>query len=176
MHPGLGGCDSRAAPARAERLWPEIGPRPAGRPKLRPMPPVRFSYLVAGLWPTIALGAMGCAGQSSETERQLQRMQERVAILQNERDRLDERVSALEQQQDLLLHERAQTQTSSLLQRPALKVVRLEPEAAEGAPTADVTGQKSAPVPAAEPNDGQRVLISGTGDKLTATQVPGGNE
>lgn len=157
-------------------LWPEIGPAPTRCPMLRPMPPVRLSYLVAGLWPTIALGAMGCAGQSSETERQLQRMQERVAILQNERDRLDERVSALEQQQDLFLRERAQTQTSSLLQRPALKVVRLEPEPAEGAPAADAAGQKPTQVAAPEPNDGQRVLISGTGDKLTATQVPGGNE
>jgi TolA-binding protein len=140
------------------------------------MPPLRFSILVTSLW-SISTGAVGCAGQSSETERQLQRMQERVAILQNERDRFDERITALEQQQEVWSQERASDRSGALLQRPALKVVRLEPEAPEGTNAAPdpAAASPKADVQAA-PSTGERVLISGTGDKLTATQVPGGAE
>jgi hypothetical protein len=144
---------------------------------MSPMPPLRFSILVTSLC-SLAAGVAGCAGQSSETERQLQRIQERVAILQNERDRFDERLIALEQQQDLWRAERGHAASATLSQRPALKVVRLEPEqsgapAAENEPRAANPSAEPVSLPAAE---GERVLISGTGDKLTTTKVAGGAE
>ena len=92
---------------------------------LVPMLRARISILVASVW-AVGSCAFGCAGQVSETDRQLQRLQERVAILQNERDRLDERRQALEQQRELWLHQAPASEARAELQRPPLKVVRLE--------------------------------------------------
>lgn len=72
---------------------------------------------------------VGCAGQSAETDRQLAKMNERLMVLQNDRDRLMERVDALESQKPEVRPESNDAEASSgtLATRPRLKIVRLEP-------------------------------------------------
>ncbi len=109
----------------------------------------------------------GCAGNGEATKKQIGALQDKVAILQNERDRLEERVSALEQQQQVLVASaQSDAVPSSDRSRPPLKVVRLEPPMANvgEAPTPAVPAPATA---ATEP----RVLISGSGDDLQATVV-----
>lgn len=123
---------------------------------------LRISVVVTSVLPWLAVS--GCASQNTETRRQMQRLNEQVAILQNERDRLDERVAALEAQQQVLLEARKPKADAA---RPALELVRLQPTAADPGP-----GPRSPVAP--EPSDDEssgRVLISGTGNKLTATEI-----
>lgn len=100
-----------------------------------------------------SLGAVGCAGQNDRTRQQLEALEDRIAILQNERDRLDERLSALEQQQQVLVSAAA-NQPQAAAERPPLRVIRLSPQAA---PAPEATGE--------------RVLISGSGTRLTTSTV-----
>lgn len=71
----------------------------------------------------------GCAGQAAETDRQLATMNERLMVLQNDRDRLMERVDALESQKPNVVHEANDSTMASgaPTTRPRLKIVRLEP-------------------------------------------------
>jgi hypothetical protein len=72
--------------------------------------------------------ALGCSSQSAETKRQLETLNERMLILQNDRDRLVERVDALEAQAGKPSRGTDESEaTSSAGGRPLLKVVRLEP-------------------------------------------------
>lgn len=86
-------------------------------------------FLLRWLGATALVGlSLGCSSQSAETKRQLETLNERLLILQNDRDRLVERVDALEAQQAKpqreMDDESAATATGT---RPLLKVVRLEP-------------------------------------------------
>lgn len=81
-------------------------------------------------WPALfaSVLVLGCASQSEETKQQLDSLNERILILQNDRDRLVERVDALEK------HGGPVVPTSpvvTLPTRPALKVVHLAPETSE---------------------------------------------
>lgn len=110
-------------------------------------------------------GIVGCAGQRAETEKQLRGMEDRIAILQNERDRLDERVTALESQQKTRVDAPRPAPTS---RRPLLEVVRLSPDdevSSEAGGEAEVTG----PAPVAD--ESERTLLSGSGTKLQASPV-----
>ncbi len=103
--------------------------------------------------------SFGCASQSEKTRKELDLVNEKIAILQNERDRLEERLGALEQQQALATKPQPQ---GVLPGRPPLKVVTLEPDPPPPA----------APDAAAGVSHAQgRVLISGTGTELKATAV-----
>ncbi|HEX2736386.1 MAG TPA: hypothetical protein VHM70_32510 [Polyangiaceae bacterium] len=134
------------------------------------MSALRFSTLVTSL---SLFCVAGCAGSSSETARQLERMQERIAILQNERDRLDERVTALEQhQEDAQAATTAQTKGNAANQRPSLRVVTLQPETEEAEPKEHEPSAAAVANSAAD-DGAEHVLISGTGDRLTATVVEG---
>jgi len=107
--------------------------------------------------------ATGCASQSSKTRKELDVLNEKIAILQNERDRLEERLGALEQQQQVM----AKPQPQGVLPgRPPLKVVTLEPEPAP------------APAHVVDPGDHAqgRVLISGSGTELKASAVEEGTK
>jgi hypothetical protein len=130
----------------------------------------RISILVTSLLPWLAMS--GCASQSSDTRLQLQRINERVAILQNERDRLDERLNAVEAQQDLLLADRRKAELRGQ-ERPALKLVRLEPEPAGAAAPQQQPSAPSEPSAEGKADDSGRVLISGSGNTLTATVIAG---
>jgi hypothetical protein len=116
----------------------------------------------------LLVGVTGCAGQSAETEKHLQSIQDKISILQNERDRLDERVSALEQQQEVLMTN-ARAGQPLIDERPPLKVVRLAPDAPPTAAERAVGAEEQAPAAEA---DGDRVLISGSGTDVKATPMP----
>lgn len=97
---------------------------------------------------------VGCSGTSAETKRQLDSLNERLLILQNDRDRLVERVDALESQvsHDGRSPEGSDEQVSNGAGgRPALKVVRLEPAPPSAA------DQPPSPEAAPEPAAGQGV-------------------
>lgn len=101
---------------------------------------------------TVLVGlSLGCSSQSAETKRQLETLNERLLILQNDRDRLVERVDALEAQLTKPAGETgASTTASGNGVRPLLKVVRLEPSPAAGGET-PVDASKAAPSPAGSP-------------------------
>ncbi len=93
--------------------------------------------------------ALGCSSQSSETKRQLETLNERLLILQNDRDRLVERVDALEARVSKPSGEADETDVgTNFAGRPPLKVVRLEP-----APNAETESNANAPEGSA-PTDG----------------------
>ncbi len=121
---------------------------------------------------TVLLPAVvvGCAGQSEQTKKEIQGLQDRVAILQNERDRLDERLSALEQQQQILMTSAKSEPAVANDGRPPLRVVRLSPEDA-GQSASPPIDHQDAPIAAPTDADETRVLISGSGTELTATPV-----
>lgn len=112
----------------------------------------RLSWLgCAGLWGV----ALGCSSQTAETKRQLETLNERMLILQNDRDRLVERVDALEAQIGKPSGEREETAaTSSASGRPALKVVRLEPTPGSDAETQVAKPGAEGPAEPAEPAEG----------------------
>lgn len=78
--------------------------------------------------------SVGCAGQSEDTKRQLVSMNERLVVLQNDRDRLMERVDALESRVPSLGPTQDEVAAPNVSpSRPPLKVVRLEPTMEDGA-------------------------------------------
>jgi hypothetical protein len=111
------------------------------------------------------VGLSGCAGAHEATAKQVSALQDKVAILQNERDRLDERLSALEEQQRVLVADRrGEIPTPNAESRPLLEVVRLEPP--------QTSNSAAAPPPPSEPESGEpRMLISGSGDDLQTSVV-----
>jgi hypothetical protein len=78
------------------------------------------------VWVMVAASGfgLGCASQSDDAKRQLESLNERILILQNDRDRLVERVDALEQHHDPALPAPVAVTPT----RPTLKIVRLEPQ------------------------------------------------
>lgn len=99
---------------------------------------------------TVLLGlSLGCSSQSAETKRQLETLNERLLILQNDRDRLVERVDALESQLTKPAGETdAPAAASGSGVRPLLKVVRLEPTPVAES-EAPANAAKAAPSPGA---------------------------
>ncbi len=116
--------------------------------------------------------AAGCAGQSAETERQLATMNERLVVLQNDRDRLMERVDALETQKPGAGNEAEDVSSlqGAPAQRPRLKVVRLEPAlpsaAGETQTTAEVVTERSYVEATGSPDPG------GSQDEAVPASVP----
>lgn len=103
--------------------------------------------------------ALGCSSQSAETKRQLETLNERMLILQNDRDRLVERVDALEAQLGRPSDDTEQADAEAGPPgRPPLKVVRLEP-------TPDSDAEARSPAPAKEPGRDQSEPASGAGSQ-----------
>lgn len=95
--------------------------------------------------------ALGCSSQSAETKRQFETLNERLLILQNDRDRLVERVDALEAQLGKPSRQSDEPEaTAATGGRPPLKIVRLEPTPGSDAdaparqPGADTLGEQGA--------------------------------
>jgi hypothetical protein len=131
--------------------------------------------LIAGVLPA-------CTAKNAAYEKQLVRLNETVAILQNERDRLEERIAVLEAERETVSAQRQRP--PGPLERPRLEVVQLLPPSdvatARSAPVAPV-----APGEAVEPRTGEppaqgagqsasRALIHGSGTELHWT--PTGDE
>jgi hypothetical protein len=90
--------------------------------------------------------SIGCAGQSEDTKRQLVSMNERLVVLQNDRDRLMERVDALESRFPSPGVRQDEAATPHVAPaRPPLKIVRLEP-APEGVAAEASAEREPAPV------------------------------
>lgn len=106
--------------------------------------------------------ALGCASQSSNTERQLREQEERLKRLTATSDRLEERVSALEVAAKgagtVVRHE-----VSAAPARPDLPTVMLAPEKSETEPAPNNEG-------ASDPttDDNRRVVIVGEGSRVEA--------
>lgn len=111
----------------------------------------------------VAVGlGWGCSGQSDATKRQLELLNERVLILQNDRDRLVERVDALEQ------HTVAAPPSVAMAQphaRPRLKVVHLAPDNTVSEERTSDDGDNAASE-ASVPDGEKAEASSDTGDAL----------
>src|SRR5690606_1944124 len=119
----------------------------------------------------LLVATFGCSGQTAETKRQLDTLNERLLSLQNDRDRLMERVDALEARGSRPEAVSSDAAVPAVSGRPSLKVVRLEP-------TPDVTpnpselgvhgiGERSQPAPASQAtntsSDEPKVVLYGEG-------------
>jgi hypothetical protein len=144
----------------------------------------------AGFWIVVATGGIGfgCASQSEETKHQLDTLNERILILQNDRDRLVERVDALEQHQVPGVQV---TSMPSAPSRPSLKVVHLSPPATD--PSADEKTEAAADTESVQPDRSvvaeapteqpvvpsadttQRVVLYGEG-QVSGVREPGSQE
>lgn len=136
---------------------------------------------------TFVLGcSTACSHQRAETARQLELMNERLLILQNDRDRLVERVDALEARAT----ERAaapEPAGPAVASRPPLKVIKLHPsgEADELPPAvagtaADELSSKAddgaSALPATAPANEPRVVLYGEGPASGVRAVAAGEE
>lgn len=118
---------------------------------------------------TLLAATFGCSGQTAETKRQLETLNERLLILQNDRDRLAERVDALEARISRPEVAVAEESPAAAAGRPSLKVVRLEPTpgVTPGELGAEVLGEQSQPAsPSPTMNTGSdepKVVLYGEG-------------
>lgn len=109
---------------------------------------------------------LGCSSQSLETKRQLETLNERMLILQNDRDRLVERVDALEAQVVKPKREPDELADSVSPERPPLRVVHLEPATAGGG------GQGEIKPEATSAEDGEGGLADGSGVNAVPVAPP----
>jgi hypothetical protein len=117
---------------------------------------------------------LGCgSGETDALKRRVAALREEVSMLQNGVDRLEEQLAAVQARQAALA-ERPPTSTDSgspaLLQRPRLKVVKVQPGSEQAAPE---QGPAREPEPPAEADDADasRPVIRGTGERIE-TQLP----
>lgn len=119
--------------------------------------------------PLVVAAVAGCSSEKDPMDRQLSKLRDQIAELQNETDRMGERVDAMEARQASAARQaddRAVAQASSgTLSRPKLKVVRVEP----GGEMAGDEGVASND--AAQESDGPRVVIQGEGKSLETRTV-----
>jgi hypothetical protein len=108
-----------------------------------------------------ALLGTACAAQSPTLEKQVAEMQDKVLILQNERDRMEERIAALEQTR----RRPARQGSPNTSTRPRLKVVRVEPGGTTTPPEPEIEP--------ASPSGGGLVAISGSGDDIVTEERSG---
>ena len=121
----------------------------------------------------VLLAASGCGGSERDAMRKrMSSLQDEVNLLQNTVDRLEERLAAVEMQ------ERARpaipasnaSEGAGTIERPRLKVIRLEPGAETGGAG---PSQPSETGPDREPADEPRPVIRGAGDRVETELPPG---
>jgi hypothetical protein len=82
------------------------------------------------VWPALALALAGCAGKSQALEKRLADLEAQLTQVQNENDRLTERVGSLELQRATPPQpQAAASEEPAVIERPPLKVIRMEPQA-----------------------------------------------
>jgi hypothetical protein len=119
----------------------------------------------------------GCASGGAHTEKQFQTLRDELTLTQTALDRIEERLAAIEVER--VRGERAQADSvRDSVTRPQLKVVRVEPDAADAERV-----QEQAPVagkpPAADDYadaDAARPMISGEGTRLQAKDPGAGRD
>jgi hypothetical protein len=111
------------------------------------------------------MAVAGCSTEKDATERQLSKLHDQIAELQNDTDRMGERLDAMEVRQasaSRQADDRVVAATSSgTLSRPKLKVVRVEPGGDAAPDEAPAAYDQGAPE-----SDGPRVVIQGEGKSL----------
>jgi hypothetical protein len=129
-----------------------------------------FSALARLAAPLLAAAVAGCATDKDPMERQLSKLRDQVAELQNDTDRMGERLDAMEVRHASAARQAddrvAATTAAGTLSRPKLKIVRVEPGSDMAAD--DTTG---APDELAPESDGPRVVIQGEGKSLETRTV-----
>jgi hypothetical protein len=116
------------------------------------------------------LGALGLAalasgcGTNDDVKKRLAALQDQLSVLQNSNDRLVERMAALELASAPRKASAPGGAEAGLLERPELRVVKVDPAAASSADSAPV--EDAAPAPSEAGDDAPRPLIRGSGDKL----------
>ena len=126
------------------------------KPALRGL---RVAYAVLGAG--LALSLLGCAGNKDETERRLRSLENRIIALQNETDQLREQLAQAQRNQESSVPvDRLVASEPVTLERPKLKVVRLEPRVAEGSSAVSVEATGN--------GDATEVRPSGSADGLAS--------
>ena len=120
------------------------------------------------------VGAAGCSGERDALNKRVLALQEEVTLLQNSQDRLEERLAAIELRQSQMAEGPAQTAPSAprTMERPRLKVIRVEPDSAHAPPTQGSPTPR-APQPEDSESDTPRPVIRGTGTRLQSSTPPG---
>lgn len=117
--------------------------------------------------PFLVAFVAGCSTEKDPMERQLSKLHEQIAELQNETDRMGERVDAVEARQASAARQSddrvVAAASSGTLVRPKLKVVRVEPGAELAGDDMTAAGDQE--------NDGPRVVIQGEGKSLETRTV-----
>ncbi|GEM_PF-3732843 len=139
-----------------------------------PFVPGRPRFLLGGalLGLSVLLGGGGCAARREAAEQQLRALQDQVDLLENANDRLEARVGALE-----LAARRAAKGTAGGASRrdgadrPVLDVVKLGPASGEPPAESPPAPAPSSRPPGAAPDDGPRLLIQGSGDRLETRET-----
>lgn len=102
-------------------------------------------------------------------------LQDEVTLLQNDVDRLEERLAAVESwPRSQQTSEKDEQAAPGTIERPRLKVIRLEPGASSAAPQQST----EAPSRSSEDADESRPVIRGTGDRIESDlpSAPGGGD
>lgn len=119
-----------------------------------------------GILASLLLSA--CASDNEAMEKRISKLQEEVTRLQADLDRGTERLASLEERQTVMASRppeaTAPPADAKRVERPQLKVVRVEPGGESPAPAAEAA-------PAEE--GGPRLLIQGEGKALETRTLPG---
>ena len=134
----------------------------------------RWTRWLGLLLPLALVGTAGCGGSERDAMRKrVSSLQDEVNLLQNTVDRLEERLAAVEMQERARPARPAAEESASTgtIERPRLKVIRLEPGAE---PVSEEPSPRSdAAPPPKDPPDDPRPVIRGSGDRLE-TELPEG--
>lgn len=124
------------------------------------------AILRLGILGSLLLSA--CASDSEAMEKRISKLQEEVTRLQADLDRGSERLASLEERQEAMISRPAEARgpaaEAKRVERPQLKVVRVEPGGEVAAPSPDA---------GAAEDSGPRLLIQGEGKALETRTLPG---
>jgi len=132
-----------------------------------------FFRLLSVAGPAVCVVLAGCGANNQALERRLTELETQLTHAQNENDRLAERVGSLELERAARPPQPTSSDEPTVLERPPLKVVRMDPSQARAATEeADAERQKPASAgpdseaPSAEaPPDPKRPVLRLRGNK-----------
>ncbi len=139
------------------------------------------SWWLCALVVSASLGTSACGGGDADAmKKRIGTLQDELTLLQNDVDRLEERLATAEARPRVQPSAEAQAEAAAgTIERPRLKVIKLEPGASSAAarptPEEPVSGP---PEPGADGTDEPRPVIRGTGDRIESElpRARGGRE
>jgi hypothetical protein len=128
------------------------------------------SWWVCALAVSASLGTSACGGGDADAmKKRVATLQDELTLLQNDVDRLEERLAAVETRPQVQSSASEQEKASAgTLERPRLKVIKLEP----GASSASSSPTPEEPVSEAKDTDEPRPVIRGSGDQVESELPP----